>query len=165
MKRRFENILIGLLVAVFSLVIIIVLFRFTTLANVFIAWAILMLATAVFWTLQHSKEQERHRREEETLKEVMEWVDGVIKCCALYSYNPGTADGNQALIDITELKIKSDYIASLVESSGGDLVEPLKRVTDLLADIYDKLEEDAGRGILEGLCIEVKIAISLLRGK
>lgn len=165
MKRRFENILIGLLVGVFSLVIIIVLFRFTALANVFIAWAILMLATAAFWSIHHSKEQERHHREAETLKEIMEWVDGVIKCCAVYSQNPGASDRNRALAAATELKIKSDYVTITAEGLGGALVLPLKRVTDLLAAIYDRLEEDAGREKLEGLCIEVKVAISLLRGK
>jgi len=165
MKRRVENILLGLIVAVFSLVIIIVLFRFTSLAYVFVAWAILMLAAAAFWSIHHSKEQERHHRETETLKEIMGWLDGIIRCCAVYSQILGDADQKQALYAITDLKIKSDYITTIAEGFGEALVEPVKRVTELLAEVFDKLEEDAGRERLEVLCVEVKIAISLLRGK
>ena len=164
MKQRFENILVGLIFAVFSLVIIILIFRFTGLANVFLTWSILMLAAAVFLTIHHSREQERHRREGEKLKEIMDWVDGILKYCAVYSQNP-VADDRYSLAAVIELKLNIDYVMSIADNFGEALVEPLKRVTELFAMNFNKLEEDMEREKLEGLCTEAKIAISLLRGK
>lgn len=166
MKRRVEIILIGLIVAVFSLVLILVLSRFTGLTNVFVAWATLMLAFAAFMSILHSREQERRRRKEEQLKEIMDWVDGVLKYCAVYSQDVEDARRDGFLSAVTELKIKIDYITSVAEGFGRVISDPLGNTTDIFARIFDKLRgEEAERKKLEGHCIEVKKAISLLRSK
>ena len=159
MKRPLETVLIGLIVAVFSLVVLLFLSRFTGLVNVFVAWATLMLAFAAFMTIQHSNEQER-------LKEIMDWVDGVLKYCAVYSQDVRYHTHYEFLSEVTGLKLKTDYIASIAEDFGKELSEPLGRATDIFARIYNKLggEEEEGKK-LEGYCIEVKKVISLLRSK
>ena len=166
MKRRVETILIGLIVAIFSLVLILVLSRFSGLVEVFIAWATLMLAFAVFITIQHSNEQERRRRKEGRLSEIMEWVDGVLKYCAIYSQDLKNANSYEFLAAVTELKLKIEYITSVAEEFGASLVDPLKKVTDLFAKIFDKLGgEEVRRENLEAHCIEVKKAIASLWNK
>ncbi len=166
MKHRFESILIGLIFAVFFLVLIVVLLQFTGLANVVIAWATLMLAFAVFMFIQHSKEQDKRRRKDEQLKEIMEWVDAVLKHCAIYSQDLEYASRYEFLSAVTELSLKTDYITSIAEGFGNKLSDPLGNVTDIFAQTFDKLGgEETERKKLEGHCVEAKKAISLLRSK
>jgi len=133
---------------------------------VFVAWATLMLAFAAFMSILHSREQERRRRKEEQLKEIMDWVDGVLKYCAVYSQDLEYHTRYEFLSAVTELKIKIDYITSVAEGFGRELSNPVENTTDIFAQIFDKLGgEETERKKLEGHCIEVKKAISLLRSK
>lgn len=166
MKRRLESILIGLIFAVFSLVLIVVLTQFTGLANVVIAWATLILVFAVFMFIQHIKEQEKRRRKEGQLNEIMEWVDGILKHCAIYSQDLEYASRYEFLSAVTELSLKTDYITSIAEGFGNKLSDPLGNVTDIFAQTFDKLGvEETELKKLAGHCVEVKKAISLLRNK
>ncbi len=166
MKQRLEYILTGLLVAIFSLVLILVLARITGLANTLIAWAMLVLAFTVFMALRHNIEQERRRWKAEQLKEIMDWADDVLKYCAIYSYDIDAATRYRSLIEVTELKLKADYIISLAEGFDSSLREPLEKATRIFYQVFDKLhQEETKRGELEERCTEVKKAIAALRNK
>ena len=166
MQKRLEYILTGLIAAVFSLVLILVLARITGLANTLIAWAMLVLAFTAFMAIRHNLEQERRRWSAEQLKEVMDWVDDVLKYCAIYSYETDDAARLQFLVELTGLKLRADYITTIAESFGGPLTKPLEKVVKLFYQVYDKLQQEAPRRAeLEEHCIEVKKVIAVLRNK
>ena len=166
MKKRLEYILTGMIVAVFSLVLVLWFARVPGLANTLIAWAMLVLAFTVFMALRHNIEQERRRWKAEQLKEIMDWADGVLKYCAIYSYDIDTATRFRSLIEVTELKLKADYIMSLAEGFDSSLREPLEKAARIFYQVFDKLQqEESKRGELEERCTEVKKAIAALRNK
>ncbi|MFC1907220.1 hypothetical protein ACFLW8_03945 [Chloroflexota bacterium] len=140
--------------------------RFNGLANTLFAWAMLVLAFTLFMALRHNIGQERRRWKAEQLKEIMNWVDDVLKYCAIYSYDIDDANKYQSLIAVTELKLMADYIMSLAEGFDTSLREPLEKASRIFYQVFDKLQqEETKRGDLEERCAEVKKAIAALRNK
>ncbi len=128
MKRRLERILIGLIVAVFSLAVIVVLARFTPLANVFIAWATLMLAFAAFMSILHSREQERRRREEGLLNEILQWATDVAQS-AISRQTMAKSELWKTKLEHKYSRAKSKYIAGVASLSFNDLSPFITNIT------------------------------------